>query len=137
MTRKRGLSEEQTNQILQATSTEDIFLHIQLPSMVVKPLHKPEAFLTRVGCAAEFLLNKEKCNFRWGFERWPLKCQAKTLPLCCRRTGIESNDDYNSPPCSSSDKVSSKEEIQITDRAPVYTMILLSLKVILLLNMRL
>ena len=60
---------------------------------MVKPLYKPEAVLTRVGCAAEFLLPKEKCKLRWGFERWPIKYQAKTLPLCCRRTGIESDDE--------------------------------------------
>ena len=88
--------------------------------MVVKPLYKPGFFLTRVGFAAEFLWPKEKCKLRWGFERWPLKCQAKTLPLSCHCIGIESDGEYNPPPCSSSDKGSSMEEVQITESTPVY-----------------
>ena len=94
--------------------------------MVVKPLYKPGFFLTRVGFAAEFLWPKEKCKLRWGFERWRLKCQAKTLPLSCHCIGIESDGEYNLPPCSSSDKGSSMEEFQITGRTPVYEYVTVS-----------
>ena len=43
-----------------------------------------------------------------------------SIPLCCYHTGIESDDEYNPPPCSTSDKGSSMEEVQITESAPVY-----------------
>jgi len=34
--------------------------------------------------------------------------------------GIESDDEYIPPPCSSSDEGSSMEEVQVTEDAPVY-----------------